>query len=357
MTKILLVGEAWGNREERFQHPFVGPSGAELARMLAQSGVTPAFDIPYPSELDMILYWKKLRVEHGIEIANVFNLHPVENMIDTFFTTAKEGVTSIPPLKAGKYLRPDLMHHVEKLWHKIETEKPNLIIALGNTPCWSVLGESKISTIRGTVKMSPRFNVKVLPTYHPAAVLRQWNLRTVVLSDFEKAKEEANYPHIKRVERFVVVEPTVEEILEWSTRSAEYYSVDIETIRGKRSALISMIGFARSPYDALVIPFYDERKETGNYWPDVRTEMKVWRLVNFLLKRPVPKVFQNGVFDLTHLLRAGMKPTLCNEDTMLLHHSLYPEMLKGLGFLGSIYSNEIAWKSMRKKGDNLKRDE
>ena len=42
---------------------------------------------------------------------------------------------------------------------------------------------------------------------------------------------------------------------------------------------------------------------------------------------------------------------------MLLHHALYPEMLKGLGFLGSIYSEEIAWKSMRTKGDNLKRDE
>ncbi len=57
------------------------------------------------------------------------------------------------------------------------------------------------------------------------------------------------------------------------------------------------------------------------------------------------------------MLRAGLRPTMCDHDSMLLHHALYPEMLKGLGFLGSIYANDIAWKSMRTKGNNLKRDE
>jgi hypothetical protein len=43
---------------------------------------------------------------------------------------------------------------------------------------------------------------------------------------------------------------------------------------------------------------------------------------------------------------------------MLLHHSLFPEMLKGLGFLGSIYTNEQSWKLMsRPKADTEKRDE
>ena len=62
---------------------------------------------------------------------------------------------------------------------------------------------------------------------------------------------------------------------------------------------------------------------------------------------------------LPHLLTNGFRPTYCQDDTMLLHHALYPEMLKGLGFLGSIYSDEISWKQMRTKGNNLnlKRDE
>jgi hypothetical protein len=42
---------------------------------------------------------------------------------------------------------------------------------------------------------------------------------------------------------------------------------------------------------------------------------------------------------------------------MLLHHALYPEMQKGLGFLGSIYSNEPAWKLLRGKAEELKKDD
>jgi DNA polymerase len=352
-VKILLCGEAWGEREARFSHPFVGASGAELGRMLAQTNLAPEIHTKYPSELDMIMHWKKLRERHGIDTANVFNLHPQGNNIDLFFTSAKEGMANLPPLRPGKYLKPEFMPQVENLWRKVEDEKPNLVLALGNTACWAILGESKISTIRGTVKTSPKLGVKTLPTYHPAAVLRQWNLRTVVLSDFEKAKREAEFREIRRVERFVTVEPTLSEISEWIERPADFYAVDIETY-GK---LISMIGFARSPSDALVIPFMDESKDTWSHWSSVEDEVEAWKFADKLLRKPIPKVFQNGVFDLSYLLRAGLRPAMCNGDTMLLHHSLYPEMLKGLGFLGSIYANEQAWKPMRKKGNNLKRDE
>ena len=43
---------------------------------------------------------------------------------------------------------------------------------------------------------------------------------------------------------------------------------------------------------------------------------------------------------------------------MLAHHSLYSELQKGLGFLGSIYTNYPSWKSMRtfKREEQLKRD-
>ena len=72
----------------------------------------------------------------------------------------------------------------------------------------------------------------------------------------------------------------------------------------------------------------------------------------------IPKLFQNGMYDLQYIFRWGIKTRNAAHDTMLLHHSLYPEMRKGLGFLGSIYSNEAAWKMMgRPKADTVKRDE
>lgn len=353
MCKVLLVGEAWGAREERFQHALVGPSGAELARMLAQVELGHELRVKYPSELEMIRYWRDLKEEQDIDVDNVFNFHPPNNNIDECFASiANGGMNSLPPLRVGKYLRPELLPHLEALWERVTEAKPNLVVAMGNTACWALLGEGGIGTIRGTVKISPRLGVKVLPTYHPAAVLRQWNLRPITLADLAKARTEAEHPDIKRVERFVTVEPTLAEIGAWGLKPADYYAVDIET----NPAGISMIGFARSAADALVIPFYDETKPSASYWTR-EEERLAWKYVDLLLTRPIPKVFQNGVFDLFHILRAGLRPTMCNDDTMILHHALYPEMLKSLGFLGSIYSNEIAWKPMRKKGNNLKRDE
>lgn len=361
MTKVLLVGEAWGRKELLMEHAFVGSSGQELARMMAQSNLAPDIGMPYPSELDMIQYWKRLRLSHGIEIANVFNAHPFDNEIEDFFANAKEGVNTLPPLRPGKYVKPEMLPHVESLWKKLEELRPNLVIALGNTACWAVLGEGKISTIRGTVKLSGT-GLKVLPTYHPSAVMRQWNLRPIVLTDLEKAAREAEYPEIRRIERYVTVEPDLDEIELWSNLPAEFYAVDIETgiTIGKSfvpMGQITMISFARSHNDALVIPFADERKEGLNYWASPQLEKRAWRYVEKLCNRPVPKVFQNGIYDLSYMLRAGLRPANCIGDSMLLHHALYPEMLKGLGFLGSIYSDEIAWKTMASKGNNLKRDE
>jgi len=66
--------------------------------------------------------------------------------------------------------------------------------------------------------------------------------------------------------------------------------------------------------------------------------------------------YQNGLYDLQYILRMGLRPANCQADTMLLHHSLFPELQKGLGFLGSIYTNEASWKLMREQDSN-KRDE
>ena len=71
----------------------------------------------------------------------------------------------------------------------------------------------------------------------------------------------------------------------------------------------------------------------------------------------IPKLFQNGLYDIAFLWRAyGIRTMGAAEDTMLLSHALQPESLKGLGYLGSIYSDEKSWKHMRRKDETIKRD-
>ena len=334
--------------------------------MLSDAELAPRPKADHPSELEMIYHWERVEREYGIKLFNVFNARPPANAVEWFFTNAKEGDKDLCTLRPGKYLRTDMRHHVEKLWRDLVDFAPNLILALGNTAMWATLGENKITNLRGTVKVSPRLNIKVLPTFHPASLLyeNQWKNRPIIVSDLEKARTEAEYPEVRRTSRWLTVEPSLSDIEEWSTRPAEYFAVDIETSvndphnqQPLPMGQITMIGFARTAHDAIVIPFVDPLKPGWNYWTDIADECAAWLLVDKILRRPEPKVFQNGIYDLSYILRAGLRPMNCQDDTMLYHHALYPELPKGLGFLGSVYSNEIAWKTMRTKGDNLKRDE
>ena len=70
---------------------------------------------------------------------------------------------------------------------------------------------------------------------------------------------------------------------------------------------------------------------------------------DILVDGSIPKLFQNGLYDISFLWRAygiGVRGTV--HDTMLLSHALQPESLKGLAYLGSIYTDHGAWKSERR---------
>jgi hypothetical protein len=231
---------------------------------------------------------------------------------------------------------------------------------MGNAACWAILDQTKITALRGTVNWSSRLNVKTLPVFHPAAVLRQMPMRVSVIADYRKARRESEFPEIRRPERWItILEPDSNSCglaagHEWFTRPASAYAVDIETRKGQ----ISMVGFARSRDDALVIPF---RNETGdpNYWPTEETEFDAWKLVIKGLQTKTPKIFQNGVYELSYFIRMGIHVNNAFHDTMLFHHSEFIELPKSLGFLGSIYCNDVAWKNMVRHGEtnSLKRDE
>ena len=88
--------------------------------------------------------------------------------------------------------------------------------------------------------------------------------------------------------------------------------------------------------------------------------MQAWRLVKEILALPMPKLAQNGLYDLQYLWRPhGIAVKNYAEDTMLLHHALYIELKKDLGYLGSIYTDEAAWKLMRHRAKDMveKKDE
>lgn len=337
MTDIMLIGEAWGEHEARQRTAFVGPTGYLLSNLLDEAGIRRA----------------------DCYLTNVFNQRPHMNKIEYMCGPKEHGLYGYPSLLPSKYVREEFRPELRRLGKEVQEVKPNVVVALGNTAMWAMLGKTRIGALRGVVQMSThtKAGFKVLPTYHPAAVFKQWSLRTLVTMDLIKAHRESAYPDIRRPKREIWIEPTLEDILEFDRRylqPCERLAVDIETA----GQIITCIGFAPSPDIAIVVPFFDPRRAGRNYWGDPKTYHAVVNIVGAILSRPTPKVFQNGLYDITFIWRAwGIKVRGATDDTMLLHHALQPESLKGLGFLGSVYTDEGSWKLMRKKKSTIKRED
>ena len=388
--KLLMIGEAWGADEDKMKIPLVGGSGKMHWGMLGEAlpEVAPELHARAQSEISWdygMLAWVRQRdpwlEAAGIGFTNVLNMRPANNDLAAVCGTKSEvGGPNYPypPLTKNPrqlYLRPEYFHHLERLKEDVARLNPNVCCLMGNTACWALLGQTNITALRGTTIWSESFQVKCLPTFHPAVLLYegQWRQRPVIIADYLKAYKEAQYPELRRPSRKILINPTLEEVAQWVGDTLAYppnvVTVDVETSGG----MIDTCGFSRSPSDALVIPFgphrtrkgagyvviYPERdgKRVNSYWSP-EEEVQVWRHVKRLLDSPIPKAMQNGLYDIQYLMKVLGIPNNCLHDTMLAWHSLYPELPKSLGFLGSVLTNDVAWKQFRTaKSDTEKRDE
>lgn len=330
--QIMIVGEAFGEDEEREGKPFVGSAGHVLRSMLRHAG------IPYDD----------------CYATNVFNFKLPGNRLESLRADKAFAIPGYPRLANNLWIGAKYQPELDRLWEEINGIKPNLIIALGATALWALCKQLGIKKFRGTPLLATDSRTKVLPTYHPSAVMRQWKLRPIVIADLEKARLESLSPRLIRPRRFIHLEPSLADIADFYTRyiePAEAVSADIETKQGT----ITEIGFAPSPDRALVIPFYDH-DTNGNYWPDLESEIEAWRWVARICEKPL--IGQNFSYDIQYLWGKNHIPTpQIADDTMILHHAMYPEMEKSLGFLGSIYTSEPSWKFMRADNETLKQED
>lgn len=356
MTELVLIGEAWGKDEDEFKHPFVGASGQELWRMLGDAGF-PCSPLPY----QFVSPWRMMNqlwptLPH--QLLNVFNERPADNQIDLFFAHLSDEVPvdrKLPCRRSGSsnlWVRKEFAHHVYKLHEDLERLKPNLIIALGATACWALNLPTGIGKSRGTVTESKWG--KVLPVYHPSAILRGWSNRVTTVLDLHKALRQKDFPEIRTLERHIWYKPTISDLYEWWDtfgKHAPLLGVDIETLRNEQ---ISEITFSASSTQALHVPFVIQDKSDKitpfqSWWPDLETELKAWDFVRMACSSPIPKIGQNVVqYDTYWLLHEmGIPLTNIQEDTMTLAHCWQPELDKNLGFLASIFCDEKAWKHIR----------
>ena len=305
-------------------------------------------------------------------LTHTIQLKPHQNDTQYFFHKRKEYKalgkenewrSSLPPKKEG-YLKKKFEDEIVRLHKEIEEADPIVIIPMGSLSLWALTGLDKIGTYRGatfttSLRNSNVSTYKIVPTYSPVSVLKNFKYRPHFVADLQKAQRESLSTQLQHTDRDVWIEPTLTDLDEFEKKfisEANHdnpLAFDIETAEGS----IVCIGFAPNPTTAMVVPFRDENKELNNYW-SANDEVAAWHWVKKILENEkIVKVAQNQLYDVSWLaykMKIHVKGII--HDTMHAQHSLQPEQEKGLAFLGSIYTNESAWKTLAKFSKSTKAD-
>lgn len=298
---LALVGEAPGREEERRGAPFVGPSGFLLDQMLSAAGISRA----------------------QCYLTNVSNVRPPNNNFGMFYSDKSKNSPTL-----------ELIAHRKRLWAEMKAVNPKVIVAFGAEALKALAGRDKIGYERGKmieVDLSDETAIRVLPTYHPAYVMRVYGERPVVELDLKKAYRQALKPFVPEME--FQIDSTLDEILDWFDRRLSPVSFDIETL----GPCTRTLGFGWSPTEAISIPLISRG---GHAWSAEDETLILQRLNTYLADPQIEKYIQNAPFDCTMIARElGFHVDGITLDTMYAHHLLYPELPKSLDFLSSIHTD------------------
>lgn len=331
MHNIMIVGEFWSQDCAEKGQPFSNSAGRLLKGLLSQIGIN--YSDCYAT--------------------CVFNRQPPGGKLQGFGGERHEALPDYQQLAQKLWVHRKWQPEINRLYEEIKTVRPNVILALGATPLWALTHHKGIKSYRGTPLIS-RNGTKVLPTYHPSAVQRQWSLRPIMLMDLMKLRKESATRKIVRPRRIINIEPTLDDFHQFYEEHivpAPVLGTDIET-KSIYGPTITEIGFATSVDRAIVVPFWDRTR--GNYWTSELEEREAWKLVQTIMETK-PHVGQNFNYDVSYLWQCmGIRTLRFGGDTMMMHHSMQPEMEKGLGFLASLYTDEPSWKLMRSDHDSYK---
>lgn len=329
MSDILILGEYPSQRDMDLATPFSCGMGKMLKANLRTAGINPR-ECEWDTVLPEYMPWSQAT---GPKAKGIPNMKPV----------------------GQKYVQAKHEPAVRQCWDRINRRRPKVILALGELAMWAVTSSSKIDEARGRIAQTHAAlpDLKALPTYAPRTVAADYTRRPIWLMDFNKALRESAFPEFRRPQRFIHLYPTLEDMEDFFNEyiaPCEVLSVDIE-VKGYKENLhsIACVGFAPSIERALVVPFFSEESPDGNYWRSHRDEMQAWSFCRRVLRCGKDVGGQNYQYDVQHLWRGvGIPNPDFGWDTMLMHHSLEPEMEKGLGFLASVYTDEPMWKGMHK---------
>jgi DNA polymerase len=278
-ARLVLVGEAPGKYEELAGIPFVGLSGHRLRE-----------------------WWSKVGLRRNdFYITNVVPVRPPGNDISKITPNLLELYTNALLARLGDRLSDP--------WLVVPTGNTALTATTGIRPRHA--GDALITKWRGSILSGSigRRTVKVVPTIHPAAALRERVLDKTCRADWRRIAAESKTRELDLPQRELIVEPNRAELRRLYDRLEAqpdlWLSFDIET--DPSTGEIVCISFAHDCDLGYSITYLKHRD-----------------IIQELLALPNPKVGQNFLYDAYWLAQDDIVVRNLAYDAGAMFHALDP---------------------------------
>lgn len=317
-AQLMIVGEAPGFHEVQQGKPFVGPSGQVLNEILASAGIR----------------------RDEVYITNVI----------------KERLSGRDSYEKQRDIDRKIPFHLPILQNEIKVISPNCILALGGVALKYTTGKSGITKWRGSILPSIDGFPKVVPSLHPAVLFKRtegskdesigagpWRQKVIIEFDVQRAVAQSRFKDIKLPQRTLHVCHNSLDLYRFIARNRHNKTlvIDIETYK----EMPLCIGLAFEPHEAVSVPLLELMTPENLTGIPMHELKELWRMVDGLLSdKSIGKIGHNVKFDQRILERFGFRVYPVVSDTMLMFHTLYPELPKKLQFVSSIYTEEPYYK-------------
>lgn len=303
-SRIVIIGEGPGETEIRKGEPFVGGSGA--------------------------LMWDSLR-KYGIHRANTY----VTNVVKRQISLSRKG-------NERHIVHRDELEQWIGLcqWELEQLKHAEIIFCMGNFALECLTGEIGILNWRGSVmdwKLPNEKLGKLVVTINPAYAMRELKLEPIFGMDCYKLHSVNTgvfKPHVVEA----VINPSfkmAKDFIRGLIKSKETPSFDIESINGETAC----IGLSNDPHLAMCINWRDGMRNRYSVQEEADLLLAIQELCD-----SHKVIAQNGQFDSYWVRLKDWLSITVGFDTLLAHHTLYPQLPHGLGFLVSQYTTHPFYK-------------
>ena len=311
-AKIYIIGEAPGASEDRAGQLFIGGTGRVLDSILSEVGIKRS-----EVYVDNVIQWRPKGNDFGIYYKDKSKKQPTETLLAAH----------------------------QKIKDLVREHRPNVVVALGIEALYALTGYRAITKWRGSILGCG--GVKVIPTIHPAMVMRQYEFRPCVVMDFNRIVEEAKTSAFPKPYRDnFLISPSFEQIMVAikELHQRKYIAFDIETDRKQ----ILCMGFAWSDHDSVCIPIF---YAGTSMWTEMEEFAIIIAMKELFANPNINFIAQNAQYDMIFIAdKWGIDVANLWMDTMVAFHCVYPELRKGLDFLSSVYTNRPYHKGMPGSG-------